>query len=324
MASIHLHSDRLEIRLTAAEKALSLRRDNVEIPRSSIRSATLTDDPWIWVRGVRGKGSAIPLTLAVGQWKSHGGADFLVIKKGSRPAVVLDVVDEEFSRVIVSTNHGAELVAALRIDEDDVRAKKVRATRVRTVSPRPIAVRAKAEAAKIEAAKVKADAKAESASKSGGRAAVAKKTAAADAAAAAEGTAAKKPASKKTTAKTTSTTTPKTTAKTDAKGEAATPSAATTGTGRVKAAAKASTAEKAATAKVARGAASDATTPEKPARIRKPAAKATARDAAVSDPAESSTEGAPSVDALVADASEERGADAASPVTDEKPASERS
>ncbi|PSL38094.1 hypothetical protein CLV49_1706 [Labedella gwakjiensis] len=197
MASIHLHSDRLEIRLTAAEKALSLRRDNVEIPRSSIRSATLTDDPWIWVRGVRGKGSAIPLTLAVGQWKSHGGADFLVIKKGSRPAVVLDVEDSEFSRVIVSTNHGAELVAALRIDEEDVRAKKVRATRVRTVSPRPIAVRAKAEAAKIEAAKVKADAKAEAASKSGGRAGVAKKKAAADAAAASSTEKTAKPAAAK-------------------------------------------------------------------------------------------------------------------------------
>jgi hypothetical protein len=174
MASIHLHSDRLEIRLTAAEKALSLRRDNVEIPRSSIRSATLTDDPWIWVRGVRGKGAAIPLTLAVGQWKSHGGTDFLVIKKGSRPAVVLDVVDDEYSRVIVSTNHGAELVAALRLAEDEVRAKKVRATRVRTVSPRPIAVRAKAEAAKVEAAKAKADA---NAAKSSGRSSVAKKAA---------------------------------------------------------------------------------------------------------------------------------------------------
>jgi hypothetical protein len=174
MASIHLHADRLEIRLTAAEKALSLRRDNVEIPRSSIRSATLTDDPWIWVRGVRGKGAAIPLTLAVGQWKSHGGTDFLVIKKGSRPAVVLDVVDAEYSRVIVSTNHGAELVAALRLAEDEVRAKKVRATRVRTVSPRPIAVRAKAEAAKVEAAKAKADA---NAAKSSGRSSVAKKAA---------------------------------------------------------------------------------------------------------------------------------------------------
>ncbi|WP_208004203.1 hypothetical protein [Labedella populi] len=174
MASIHLHSDRLEIRLTAAEKALSLRRENVEIPRSSIRSATLTDDPWIWVRGVRGKGAAIPLTLAVGQWKSHGGTDFLVIKKGSRPAVVLDVVDAEYSRVIVSTNHGAELVAALRLAEDEARAKKVRATRVRTVSPRPIAVRAKAEAAKVEAAKAKSDA---SAAKPSGRSSVAKKAA---------------------------------------------------------------------------------------------------------------------------------------------------
>lgn len=136
MARLHLHPDRLEITLSTAEKTLALRKDNIVIPRSAIRSATLTDDPWIWVRGIRAPGAAIPLTLAVGQWKFHGGKDFLVLK-GTKPSVVIDIADEEFSRVIITTKHGLELVAKL---QDDVKpAKKQPRARKATpqVTPKP-------------------------------------------------------------------------------------------------------------------------------------------------------------------------------------------
>jgi hypothetical protein len=119
------------------------------IPRDSIRSVAITADPWIWIRGVRAPGSNVPLTLAVGTWKFHGGKDFLVLKGKQRSAVVIDIeqpdgksadesatpagtgqgdaeeavtgqaapVREEadgFSRVIVSTQHASKLVEALR------------------------------------------------------------------------------------------------------------------------------------------------------------------------------------------------------------------
>lgn len=134
MASILLLADRLEIKLTAAEKMLARRKDDVVIPRESIRSVSLTDDPWIWIRGVRAPGTALPLTLAIGQWKFHGGKDFLVLK-GSRPAVVIDLVDEEFRRVIVSTRKGLELIAALRLEE-----RKPHKVRVHKAQPRTKAV----------------------------------------------------------------------------------------------------------------------------------------------------------------------------------------
>lgn len=136
MARLHLHPDRLEIALSTAEKTLSLRKDNIVIPRTAIRSATLTDDPWIWVRGIRAPGTAIPLTLAVGQWKFHGGKDFLVLK-GTRPSVVIDIADEEFSRVIITTKHGLELVANLQVDVKP--AKKEPRARKATpqVTPKP-------------------------------------------------------------------------------------------------------------------------------------------------------------------------------------------
>ena len=136
MARLHLHPDRLEIALSTAEKTLSLRKDNIIIPRTAIRSATLTDDPWIWVRGIRAPGTAIPLTLAVGQWKFHGGKDFLVLK-GTKPSVVIDIADEEFSRVIITTKHGLELVAKLQLDVKP--AKKTARARKATpqVTPKP-------------------------------------------------------------------------------------------------------------------------------------------------------------------------------------------
>ncbi|PPF89716.1 hypothetical protein C5B96_00820 [Subtercola sp. Z020] len=114
MAVLFVHPDRLEIRLTRAEKVMSLRRSDIEVPLDSIRSAVLTDDPWIWVRGIRAPGTAVPLTLAVGSWKFHDGKDFLLIK-GTRTSVVIDLDGAEFSRVIVTTRHSLTLLRALRL-----------------------------------------------------------------------------------------------------------------------------------------------------------------------------------------------------------------
>jgi hypothetical protein len=128
MADLHVYPDRLEIRLSAAEKVLALRRDDLVVPRSEIRSVAITADPWIWIRGIRAPGAAIPLTLAVGTWKFHGGKDFLLIKGKQRSAVVIDIEAPDgeesasgFSRVVVSTLHAGRLIEALRlVDPSDL------------------------------------------------------------------------------------------------------------------------------------------------------------------------------------------------------------
>ncbi|WP_353808273.1 hypothetical protein [Agromyces sp. SYSU T00194] len=114
MANLRVHSDRLELQLTAAEKSLAFRRSDVVVQREDIRSAIITDDPWIWVRGIRHRGSVVPLVVAVGEWKSHGGIDFVLVK-GKRQAVVLDVDGEDYSRLVVSTNRAAELIESLKL-----------------------------------------------------------------------------------------------------------------------------------------------------------------------------------------------------------------
>ncbi|WP_181397149.1 hypothetical protein [Cryobacterium arcticum] len=124
MASLRVHPDRLEIHLTPAEKTLALRRENVVVQRENIRSVTITDDPWIWVRGIRAPGTLVPLVVAVGVWKFHGGKDFLAIKR-KRQAVVIDLVGDEFARLVLSTNHAPDLIASLKLDAAGTEAAAV-------------------------------------------------------------------------------------------------------------------------------------------------------------------------------------------------------
>lgn len=114
MASLSVHSDRLEIHLTRAERTLALRRDDIVVARENIRGVIITEDPWIWLRGIRSPGTLIPLVVAAGTWKFHGGKDFVAIKR-RRPAVVIDLADEEFSRVILTSQHAPNLIASLKL-----------------------------------------------------------------------------------------------------------------------------------------------------------------------------------------------------------------
>jgi len=116
MASLRVHTDRIEVHLTTAEKTLAFRVDDIIVQREDIRSATITDDPWIWIRGIRRRGTDVPLVVAVGVWKTHGGSDFVIVK-GKRPAVVLELAGGEFTRVIVSTNHAKQLIDSLKLGE---------------------------------------------------------------------------------------------------------------------------------------------------------------------------------------------------------------
>ncbi|HEU0257275.1 MAG TPA: hypothetical protein VFQ96_05480 [Microbacteriaceae bacterium] len=117
MADLNVYPDRLQISLTRAERTLARRRRDLVVERGTIASVTITSDPWIWIRGLRDPGVFIPLTLAVGTWKFHGGRDFLLVKGHKRAAVVVDVEGEgvEFGRLIVSTPHAVRLAHVLRL-----------------------------------------------------------------------------------------------------------------------------------------------------------------------------------------------------------------
>lgn len=134
MARIEVHPDRVIVSLSRAEKLLAMHRKDIVIDRASVRSALITDDPWIWVRGVPSPGTHLAGKIACGVWRGLGGEDFLLVR-GKQKAVVIDLqaaatpetaakdagdAEPEFShygRVIISTAHASELIRALKLDE---------------------------------------------------------------------------------------------------------------------------------------------------------------------------------------------------------------
>lgn len=119
MVTLLLDSTRLEVVLSLAERALSFRRANIAIERSTITKVQLTDDAWTWLRGFPSPGTHVPAVLAMGTWRSAGGDDFVLIRR-RRPGVVIDLEGHpEFQRIILSTRHGLALVQALRVEVAD-------------------------------------------------------------------------------------------------------------------------------------------------------------------------------------------------------------
>ncbi|GAA2977536.1 hypothetical protein JOD63_003207 [Microbacterium terrae] len=116
MVTLLLDSTQLEIVLSGAEKAMAFRKSNVVIERSTITKVQLTDDGWTWLRGVPSPGTRIPGVVAMGTWKSAGGADFAIIRR-HRPGAVIDLDGhDEFQRIVLTTRHGLALVQALQVD----------------------------------------------------------------------------------------------------------------------------------------------------------------------------------------------------------------
>jgi hypothetical protein len=118
MVTLLLDSTQLEIVLSGAERALAFHKGNVSIERSTIAKVQLTDDAWTWLRGVPSPGTHLRGVIAMGTWKSGGGADFAIIRR-HRPSVVIDLNGHpQYERVILTTRHGLALVQSLNLDVD--------------------------------------------------------------------------------------------------------------------------------------------------------------------------------------------------------------
>lgn len=125
MVTLLLDSTRLEVDLSATERALAFHKGNVLLERSAITRVQLTDDAWTWLRGVPKRGTYLPSTLAMGRWQSAGGTDLALIRR-RRPGVVIDLDGHpEFQRLILTTRHGVELAKALRLDGTSTRTDVV-------------------------------------------------------------------------------------------------------------------------------------------------------------------------------------------------------
>jgi len=118
MVTLLLDSDRLEVVLSRTERALSFHKGNVLVDREHIARVVLTEDAWIWLRGVPSPATVIPSVLAMGTWKSANGWDFAIVRR-RKPSVVIDLEGhDEYQRLVLTTRHGLALVQALRLDAD--------------------------------------------------------------------------------------------------------------------------------------------------------------------------------------------------------------
>jgi hypothetical protein len=75
MSSLRVGPDRLEVHLSTSEKILAFRKHNLVIARETIRSITITNDPWIWIRGIRAPGTMVPLVIAIGTRQEASSCD---------------------------------------------------------------------------------------------------------------------------------------------------------------------------------------------------------------------------------------------------------
>ncbi|HET6300626.1 hypothetical protein [Microbacterium sp.] len=135
MVTLLLDSTRLEVALSKVERALSFRKGNVLIERSTIKKVQLTEDAWMWLRGVPDPGTHLWGIAAMGTWKSAGGTDFALIRR-HRAGVVIDLEGhDEFDRVILTTRHGLALVQALQLDGE---AELAEVTEIAATAPVPV------------------------------------------------------------------------------------------------------------------------------------------------------------------------------------------
>ncbi len=115
VAQVLLDGGRVVIHLRRLERLMALRRGDVVVDAGSIVLANATAQPMVATRGWRWPGAYVAGVLAVGTWRWGGGRDFLALWPNVGPALVLDLRDAEFTRVVVSCAGmgDAETLAAL-------------------------------------------------------------------------------------------------------------------------------------------------------------------------------------------------------------------
>jgi hypothetical protein len=111
MAQLRVEGNELVVDLSAVEKAETFHGD-VRVPLASVQRAEAVDDPWPHLRGIRAPGTGIPQVIAVGTRRGGFGKDFAAVH-GKGPAVVVDLGDADYARLVVTDDAAVEVAAAI-------------------------------------------------------------------------------------------------------------------------------------------------------------------------------------------------------------------
>jgi len=108
VADILVRDGELIVQLSMLEKLGALHAD-VHVPLSQVVTARVVEHPWGALRGMRLPGTGIPGVIMLGTKRGRFGADFVAVYH-DRPAVVVELRDTAFSRLLVTVDDPAAVV----------------------------------------------------------------------------------------------------------------------------------------------------------------------------------------------------------------------
>jgi hypothetical protein len=111
MAKLLIDDDAITVSLSTTEKMEGV-RGNVTVPRSAVVAARVVQDGMAEVQGIRSPGTSLPGLVMVGTWRQTGRTTFAVCH-GRRPAVLVDLKNAPFDRLVVTVDDPEQALAAL-------------------------------------------------------------------------------------------------------------------------------------------------------------------------------------------------------------------
>jgi hypothetical protein len=112
MAQVLVRRDELLVRLSAWERFSAFRPYDVRIPRASVTSARATATPWTEVRGRRPTRARWPRRITQQEARDGLGCEFAAVYRNG-PGIVIDCIDAEFARLVLTIDEPETLASAL-------------------------------------------------------------------------------------------------------------------------------------------------------------------------------------------------------------------
>jgi hypothetical protein len=120
MAEIAVDGPDVVVRLSRLERLGAMRGD-IRFPRAAIASCRVSTDPWSELRGMRAPGTGWPGLISLCTRRGEGFRDFAAVYR-KRPAVVIELRDAEFDRLVICVKHLAfaeEIASHLKRSDTD-------------------------------------------------------------------------------------------------------------------------------------------------------------------------------------------------------------
>jgi hypothetical protein len=112
VASLVAENGELVLRLSRRERLGALHGD-IRVPLSAVERVSVSAAPFRELRGLRAPGAGLPGVIALGTWRYRGGRDFAALYR-RKPAVIVELRDARYRRLLVSADDAEALAAAIR------------------------------------------------------------------------------------------------------------------------------------------------------------------------------------------------------------------